>query len=633
MSERDEAEGPEPRQNHDGEGDPTTLPPVQEVQRTLRQFATFRSAQRALAPSVASLRDDAVQEAGQALRKRLEQLAETWKALDKIGRPDPAKVRAVAAGLAEVTSEVATRAEELRELADRIDPPQLRSTLPEIARRHRKEVCALLDLLIEDEAGLERRRGTIEYLVTLLTTTDDDGKRKIAHDPARLTPAMHALCERLAIEHADVPQDVELAFFQAAEADERDVIAHVRELREKKEELGVACFVPGVLRAIVTYNARMANRMSSVVSSAREADLAFEDFVDADLDGGAGPGLDEEIPLDFAGDDMVAEMVDAISILESSAVDQIRDAVSRKLRSVPIGNDAAERVALAVDLKPLGEPELALLGTTEPTEDERLMASVLLVGLMSAVQPVIEPSLAELGIASKHLREDWPTELDRALQKRIQELVTSNGYEQACILSEFKTKHLYESISNIARERRGREGLRKKTEKHDSAASKMLAFAREAQAELGGFRKGDWVGPVSLIVYGKGTGRQIRSALVSMVAVGILVFGGINLISGDETDVAELRPRQLSDISRYLKSAYRNDKGSGQLVIGQIDEAWYDLEGDERLEAAHEIREAFLEANVSDAMIYGARNQLLVYLASGELRKPTKPEAPEEGAD
>jgi hypothetical protein len=371
----------------------------------------------------------------------------------------------------------------------------------------------------------------------------------------------------------------------------------------------------------------MANRMSSVVSSAREDDLAFEDLVDDDRD----LGLDGEggIPLDFAGDDMVAEMVDAISILESNAVEQIRDAVSRKLRSVPIGSDAAERVALAVDLKPLGEDELALLGATEPSEDERMMASVLLVSLMSAVQPVIEGPLSELGITAKHLREDWPTELDRALQQRIQGLVSSNGYEQACVLSEFKTKHLYASITTIARERRDREGVRKKSEKHDSARSKMLAFAREAKAELGGFRKGDWVGPVSLIIYGKGTGRQIRSALVSLAAIGVFIFGGLNLISGEKSDVSELRPRQLSDISRYLKSAYRNENGAGKLVIGQVDDAWYDLEGEERLEAAREMRQALLEANVSDAMIYGARNQLLVYLASGELRKPTKPEADE----
>ena len=79
---------------------------------------------------------------------------------------------------------------------------------------------------------------------------------------------MQSLCEQIETDCGAISEEYELAFFEAANVDDAvDVFARVRELRDKKEELGTACFLPGVLRAIVTYNVRMANQMSCVVST------------------------------------------------------------------------------------------------------------------------------------------------------------------------------------------------------------------------------------------------------------------------------------------------------------------------------------------------------------------------------
>jgi hypothetical protein len=600
------------------------LPPVDEVQRCLRRFAGFRSAQRALAPSVAELREESAQVDGQRLREQLENLAGQWKALDALDRPDPVKVEDVCAGFATVDEELSTLCDELRQYADDVHPVQMRSTLPEIARRHRREVCALLDLLIEDPQGLNRRRTTIEYLITLLATDDESGSRKISHDPVRLTPSMQALCERVESESSAMSEQYELDFFEAANVDDSvDVFARVRKMRDKKEELGSACFLPGVLRAIVTYNARMANQMISAVTTARMDDLSFEGLVDGDQS--LVNETQDESELDFVEPDLAAQKVEAVPIRGVNGIDQIFEAIRRKIRSVPIGSCASERVAMALDLSALNDDELAMFGSVDDDEDSRTTASVLLVGLLNAVYPAIEVHLEGLGITRQSLAEDWPKELDQDLQTRISALLASNEYEPACQLSEFKTKHLYASLSSLAREKRDRDGIRPVQEhpEESSAKSQMVAFAKAAKAELTGFRKGDWVGPVSMIVYGKGTtGGQIRSALASLVAVGLFMAIGLNTIRTEETEVVVLPPRDLSNISHYLKSAYRNDQGRGTLVIGQVDREWSELSHEERLEVADDMRREFEVENIRDAMIYDDQRRLQIYLASGSIRKP-----------
>jgi hypothetical protein len=611
----------------DDESASSVLPPVVDVQRRLRRFASVRSAQRAITPSVAQLREDSAQTRGQKVRQQLEQLAAQWKALDATDSPDPDEIDAVCSGFDQVDIELSSISDELRLYTDGVHAVQLRSTLPEIARCHRREICGLLDLLIEDAEGLERRRATIEYVVTLLSTSDESGTRKIAYDPAKLTPAMQLLCEQTETECGAISEEYELAFFEAANVDAAvDVLARVRELRDKKEELGTACFLPGVLRAIVTYNVRMANQMSCVVSTSREDDLAFEDLVEVEVEDAESQEIEsvEESELDFVEPELKVEPAERISIHDSNGISQIWQALRRRLRCVPIGSCVSERVALAVDLTPLDVDELNILGSDE-SDDGRTTAAILLVGLLSSVYPAIEASLLELEITRQQLHEDWAQELDQDLQERISALLASNAYESACRLSEFKTKHLYASLSSLARGRRDRDGIRPQATLagRDTAKADMLAAAREATDELGGFRSRNWVAPVRRVALGETrTDRKIRSGVVATVASCLLLIVGFNLISAEKSDIAELRPRQLSDISRYLKSAYRNGEGSGALVIGQVDEEWQGLSQELRVEAAREMRRALEEEHVMDAMIYDADHRLQIHLASGQIRRP-----------
>lgn len=618
------SEGESPAEEEPG-FTPSSLPSRADIQQHLRRYASLRYAERALSPSVARLRENRWQTRGQRLRQRLEELTRAWNKLDATERPDPDAGEAVQKGFVEIGVELSAIADELRRYADDVQAPQLRSTLPTIAQRYRKEVGALLDLLIEDAEGLERRRTTIEYIVTLLATSDESGTRKITHDPVQLTPAMQSLCERIEADCGAVSQDYELAFFEAANLDDSvDALAHVRELRDKKEELGTLCFLPGVLRSIITYNARMANRMSLAVSTSREDDLAFEDLVD-EAEEKKRPSSDGSA-LDFVEPELKAEPVESVSIHDSNGIHQILEALQRRLRGVPIGSCASERIAMSLDLSSLDHDEIEKLKCTGSDIDPAL-TSVLLCGLLSGVFPAIEETLLEVGITRQQVHEDWAQELDQEIQKRVSSLLAANEYESACRLTEFKTKHLYASLSSLARERRDRAGIRPrdtKVDEADAARAEMLEAVEEAQSELRGFRMSAWVTPVKKIALGEGAGRKIRGGVAAVAILGLLIAGGLNWINAATPDTVNLRPRELSDISRYLKTAYRNGNGSGALVIGQVDEAWHALSNELQVEAAQAMGLRFAKENIQDAMIFDANRRIQIHLASGEIRRPVR---------
>jgi len=606
---------------------PVSLPERGEVQLYLRRFASLRSAERALSSSITQLRNDAWQKRGQQLRQRLEELAAAWKTLDAVDTPDLDAIEAVRDGFIEANTEVSDTGEELRRFTDDVQAAQLRSTLPAISQRYRKEVGALLDLLIDDAEGLAKRRATIEYIVTLLATSDESGTRKIAHDPVQLTPALQALCLRTEAECGDVSQEYELAFFEAANLDsEVDALAHVRELRAKKEKLGTLCFLPGVLRSIVTYNTRMANRMSEAVSNSREDDLAFEDLAGEAPEPVAQPS--DQTALDFVEPELKAESEETVSIHDSNGANQIVEALRRRLRDVPIGSCASERIALSLDLSNLDDDEIAILQAEGNAADSTL-AYVLLVGLLSVVFPAIEETLRELRISRQQVHEDWAQELDQEIQERMSTFLASNEYESACQLAEFKTAHLYASLSSLARERRDRDGIRPRDPDGDanSARSEMIAAANAAQTELNKSDGDRWVNPVGMIVLSEGAGRKLRGGIAAVAGVCLLIAIGLNWINAETPDTAKLRPRELSDISRYLKTAYRNGQGSGSLVIGLVDEEWHSLSNELQVEAVQEMRSRLAEEKIHDAMVYDTKRQLQIHVASGKIRRPLRDSA------
>ncbi len=595
-----------------------------EIQACLRAYADLRSAERVLSPSITRLRDDAWQARTRQIRERVEELVRLGQELASGETIDRIFLDRVRKDLGCVMTELSDFRTELLKFVGEVSEAQFRATLPPIAREHRCEVNALLDLMVSDDHDLESRRTRIEYVVTLLSTSDSSDSRTIESDPATLTPALEALCDRIAASCSMDPEEHELAFFEAASLPESaDLVAHVRLMREKKRELGMACFHPGILRSIVTYNVHMANRVRRVANRSRDDDFAFETCVD---DVSSMESI-EESPATSESCERYEEREESeevVSIQESDGFERVREAVSRRLRGIPIGSCTSERIALSLDLPGLESGELEIL-KSDTKDVDPVLRSAILVGCLNDVFPVIEEKLLEMGITRKHVQEDWTKEMDQQLQDRMASLLAENRYEEACDLSEFKARHLYSSLSRLARERRGQEEGRPACESEtasDAVADDMRAAAREAVEELRGSRARERVAPVRRNAEAREARPRPRRGL--MVAAFLLAIAliGFNLTGRAPADTRVLRARELSDLSPYLKTAYRNGGGSGELVIGQVDEAWSSLAPPDRVEAARSMGRHLLERDIRDAMIYDANHRLQIHLASGRLRKP-----------
>lgn len=86
----------------------------------------------------------------------------------------------------------------------------------------------------------------------------------------------------------------------------------------------------------------------------------------------------------------------------------------------------------------------------------------------------------------------------------------------------------------------------------------------------------------------------------------------------------DLRPHELSQISHYLKTAYRNDNGSGIMVIGQVEDEWHTLSNELQVEEALAMGHRLAEENVHTATIYDVRRRLQIQFRGGKIRQPLR---------
>jgi hypothetical protein len=212
-----------------------------------------------LAPSGFSAKEKDIAGNGRALSDELRKLASQ----------DPSGGNADTIG--ELDARLDAFEREMRAVAFKVPVAQLRSTLPARVALDRRGVLDLLDLIlgaeIEGLGGSEARIAAIDYLITLLCTAGAGTHAGAIQDPVTLTPRLYGLCER-SDAHCDprLPE-IEAEFLSAAdtcEADAREEIA-LRTLRRRKTELGPSFFAPRVLRAIVTYNATLLQRIDEEI--------------------------------------------------------------------------------------------------------------------------------------------------------------------------------------------------------------------------------------------------------------------------------------------------------------------------------------------------------------------------------
>jgi len=600
-----------PRRNHD-------------LRARFERLRALRSAWSGLAPSSLSTEKVDVAETGRALSERLLELA-------SIEGPttEPAALDEMDARMDELESA-------MRAIALKVPVVQLRSTLPERLGSDRRNVLDLLDLMlgaeIEGLEGTSSRIGAIDYLITLLCTAGSADGAPIL-DPVTLTPRLYGLCQQSDVDYDPKLPDVEAEFFAAADmaaADAREELA-LRRLRQRKTELGSSYFSPRILRAIVTYNAALLKQIEEEVSSSQDwgALSAFS----------AEAGTDEDEA--------------RTSLFDTHGLRDVASALRRRAAGEAASVSDVDRIAWCLDLSYPDAAERAAVLAESVGYRTDPKGTAILVGLLCRSAVVLDDELPAIGISPEDLSGAWVKELDAALKQKVNELIASDEYKEACLLSELKSKFLYSPMTEVHRqnriapetrpiesegssenprdehtapedvdekreqerdERRAEDASREYPETAEELAQQALE-GEEAERATAGV---DWQSlPWAAL------GRLAGGAL----AVGLAAVAFTHVVFPD-AGLSRVGGKELARVSPYLERGARTLNGGAAVFVGTVDDAWLELDEDARLDAAVDLVAILRAQGVSQIMVYDDDRVLRIQaLGSGGV-KVLSPDAP-----
>ena len=606
-----------------------------EIRARIQRFARIRSGHRALPMTASELEFTAERDrATETLRNALQTIAGgASEALAGETKPGAGAVLTQAdRTLDEMESDLLAR-------MDRVSFADLRAEVPRAIARRREDVIALVDVLIADRDDLVHRLSKLEYLITVLATEEVDGERKVLHDPVRLTPSLESIAnEQIPSEESEA---VAIELFQAAcPQSGHDDLESLRSSRDRKAALGLLRLAPNVLRAVVTYNARVFNRLASSLSADERADSLLEELVrdPGEVDSGCAPGLQstlddtDEIWSRVGRDEPLThheqsgqEETDIESVYDNARLEDVLVALRRRLGGIPIGSCTSERVALALDVSRLDQLEREAICDLTRDEDASIVAYAALVGLLLRDLGAVRSDLAELGVDEEELSSAWLLELDRDFGRLVsRELANPERYSHASKLSGIKTKHLLAPLSSRRQRRPGVPNDGEDPKPVGDAEPESSRSTRTSRHE--DRRTKDHTSDPSLEQVGRAwralvSSHQARtwaSAAVLLVAI----FLAANVVTQRPTTVETLDSRALAQRSPFLESAYRNEQGRGRTLIGRLDEDYGDLPPERQRAVARELVDRLETEGIDEIMLYGPRGRLLVHSANGELRRP-----------
>ncbi len=547
----------------------------QELRARFEHLRALNSAWGVLAPFGLSDEGQHIVETGRALSADLAQLAsQEFERRDRSGLPKLDKLLDAIEG-------------DLRALAFEVPVAQLRSALPSRLPSERRGVLDLLDLMLAAESeghdGLAGRISAIDYLITLLCIGGPAGDGSVLQDPVGLTPRLHALCERA--DDDDDPRLAEIAaeFYAAADVNEVDVREEIqlRSLRRRKRELGASFFAPRVLRAIVTYNAALSRCIHRGVFDSR--------------DWGSLLGV-----VELSGADA--------SVFETEVLPRIAEALRRRVEGAAPSSSAIDRVAWCLDLAALDEGEHAALTSPAVGLPGDLEGTAILVGLLCRSAVVLEGEFPAIGISPERLSSEWIRELDEALKREVNRRIASDAYEQACILSELRTRFLYSLVTPLQRpqrrpERQAEPSSFEQVEQEARDLASEAVAKEKTKSELAGstawkeWRSWQWARVVRL------SGAGAALGLLAWILAQVFLLGGdLDRLAGDELD----------RVSSYLARGARNGEGQGPAFVGTLDDAWFQLPANEREQAAQQMVQTLRAGGVREIMIYDGERRLRI---------------------
>jgi len=543
----------------------------------LERLTALRSAWSVLAPSGLSDIAEEIAETGRAVTDYFVKLTRAQDQLDSKRL----------AGLDALIDEFDMS---MRLTASRVPIPRLRSTLPAYLASHRSGLLDLLDVFIGSELEADRssdgRIYAIDYMITLLCTADAATVGVIQHDPVTLTPRLNALCE-----HADAANDPDLSdatatFFGAANMDADDLREEIqqRNLRTRKAELGNGFFASSVLRAIVSYNAALIERVAdAIVDTGNVAVVKSRNRH-------RKPG----------------------SVYDSKPLRAIAGAIARRMDGEEPRPEPIDRIAWALDLDSLNRTEKRALENEAVCTRENVIGTAIIIGLISRSVEVLSMDIQEAGMSPDEISDGWIVELDAEIQTAINETIASDHYNASCVLAELKQKFLCAPSAEEGAKIRPAESVERQA--GDPLSWSRPKERRESASQLVRNALDDANDPKTR------TGRRTYAwddipwtnvgwgALAAAMTIAALLF----LSSQNDRDLDRWSGDELAAVSPYLDQGRRNGSGIGPAFIGGIDDDWLTLPPAEREASAEELVYRLKELGIQQVMIYDSDRTLRI---------------------
>ncbi len=527
--------------------------------------------------------------------------------------------------LAQVDLGLDRMAEALLGRLDRVPFAELRASIPRAVEARRHDVLGLVDIMVQDRDKLLDRLSVLEYFVTNLATEEVGRDRKVVHDPVTLTPSLAQVANEQ--DASDEAEAVALELFQADRPDEPgNDLDWLRSTRARKDALGMARLAPNVLRAVVTYNARVFNRLAA----AADGDPFLEAMVGDPSTATGGDGAPAVGAIDDTDDiwTRVGVPEEAESLFDHDGLASVLDALRQRLQGAALGQTAAERVGVALDVARLERIEIDAILSRDPDEAQTVLSYSSVIGLLLGDVGVIRSQLVDLGIVESTLSYTWLFEIERALAALISSMVAdATRYDLTSKLSGIKAKHFLAPMQRM-RERTPAapvDGPEADVDDPSEAPEGNIerAPARHARRGPPTVRPEPDARRPSVLLRQVAASRRARAALVAAIAT-ILAIVGANRLSDTPTNVASLEDRDLARLSPYLTSAYRNENGEGAIVIGRVDADFEKLSPPRQEAMALDLVRQFERDGAREVMAYGPKGRMLIHYVDGVLRRPRR---------
>jgi hypothetical protein len=530
-----------------------------ELVARVERFSLLRAAQRVLARSMHPSAVDPLREEGREILVKLQ-------AAGREGGAAPEEP-----GLRDLDRLLERHLDRTLELLGRLEFAQLRATGAELCRDKPDELRALVDLVLLGRLEDEQELRLVEYLVTMLSGEEQDGRRALTRDPSELTEALRQAGLRRAAD-AGVEAEAAVARLEQAAASlirGGDHRALRDEIRGFKQELGAGILHPDILKAAVAYNVAMANQVSAHVDST----LALDELADELLSGLKGSE---------AGDS---------DLLHGDGLTRLASALRARVRGDACDDEVAAGIVAEFKLDALVAREVEALEDTEGDALNPLIVSAVVLGCVLRQRKALGASLAILGLDPEELEEGVLPALLRELGAASSKFFADDHHDEAFLISEVKTRNL--AAIHDAAERRARAGEEGVSRAAGARTRWQLPFG------LSPAMAGLIVGPILGLV------------------LGATIFGSF------ENEVRILPPSELSEISPFLDSGHRRIEGGEPRFVGHVFPTWDYLPTPERRNAAAEVAGHFIERGVLDGVLLGVGPRVMVRWEDGEITELT----------